>query len=194
MRHSTISITPPDWLVDLVNQPLPPIPEPEERMQLAIELSRRNIEHGSGGPFGAAVFDLTTYQLVGAGVNRVIPSGLSIAHAEIMAISDAQLQLGTFNLGDSGAGRFELATSCEPCAMCFGAIPWSGISSLLCGATDHDARNIGFDEGPRHPQWIEELERRDISVRTRICHDTARQVLLDYAEGSGVIYNGRQGN
>jgi len=194
MHQSAITLTPPDWLAELARQPMPPMPEAEERMQLAIELSRQNILHGSGGPFGAVVFDLASYRLVGAGVNRVVPSGLSIAHAEIMALSDAQLKLGTFNLGDSGSGHFELVTSCEPCAMCFGAIPWSGISSLLCGATDQDAREIGFDEGPRHPQWGEELERRGIRVRTQVCRDMARQVLQDYAKDSGTIYNGRPGN
>ncbi len=33
------------------------IPDPEERMRWVIELSRRNVEHASGGPFAAAVFD-----------------------------------------------------------------------------------------------------------------------------------------
>jgi len=191
MHQNTITLTPPDWLAELTHQHRSSMPDAEERLRLAIDLSRRNIEQGTGGPFGAAVFDLSTFRLVGAGVNRVVPTGLSIAHAEIMALSDAQLRLGTFDLSTTGAGRFELVTSCEPCAMCFGAIPWSGIRSLLCGATDQDARAIGFDEGPRHPNWIEELERRGITVHTEICRDAGRQVLQDYANGSGTIYNGR---
>lgn len=194
MHHPAITLQLPDWLPALLAGHQEPLPDPESRMRLAIELSRRNIEQGTGGPFGAAVFDLTTGRLVGAGVNRVVPAGLSIAHAEIMALCDAQQSLTTFDLSAADSGRFELVSSCEPCAMCFGAIPWSGISSLLCGATDHDARSIGFDEGPRHPQWREELQRRGISVRTRVCRDAAREVLQDYAASNGTIYNGHRGN
>jgi tRNA(Arg) A34 adenosine deaminase TadA len=32
-------------------------PTDEERMRLAIDLSRENVERGTGGPFGAAVFE-----------------------------------------------------------------------------------------------------------------------------------------
>ncbi|HCS12210.1 MAG TPA: tRNA-specific adenosine deaminase, partial [Zetaproteobacteria bacterium] len=85
----------------------------------------------------------------------------------------------------------ELVTSCEPCAMCFGAIPWSGIRRVVCGATAADAQRIGFDEGPRHPDWVAELEKRGIHVQTGVCRDAAARVLNDYQSAQGVIYNGR---
>ena len=45
-----------------------------------------------------------------------------------------------YDLGGLGDGRaFELVTTTEPCAMCLGAIPWSGLSSVVCGARDQDA-------------------------------------------------------
>ncbi|HXH71955.1 MAG TPA: nucleoside deaminase [Mariprofundaceae bacterium] len=194
MSLPAISLHLPDWLPKLIARYQGPLPEVESRMRLVIEFSRQNVAQGTGGPFGAAVFDLHTNRLVGAGVNVVVASGLSIGHAEIVALSMAEQRLGTFDLGATQPGRYELVTSTEPCAMCLGAIPWSGIGHVVCGASSADAAQIGFDEGPRHPQWIKELEQRDISVQTNICRDEARQVLLDYAAGNGLIYNGRQGD
>ncbi len=165
----------------------------EARMQLAIELARLNIKHGTGGPFGAAIFNMDTHELLSAGVNLVVASNCSMAHAEMIAISSAQQTLNNFDLGASGLPRFELVTSSQPCAMCFGALTWSGIHRLVCGARDEDARAIGFDEGPRHPHWIEELNKRNITVTTDICRDEAKAVLQHYAEAEGVIYNARQG-
>ena len=63
---------------------------PEMRMELAIALARENGRRGSGGPFGAAVFERDTGRLVAVGVNVVVASGLSLAHAEMLALSFAQ--------------------------------------------------------------------------------------------------------
>ena len=60
---------------------------------------------------------------------------------------------------------------------------------MVCGARDEDARAIGFDEGPKMPDWIPALERRGISV----VRDEAAAVLEEYAGRGGVIYNARQG-
>ena len=55
----------------------------EAKVAFAIELSRRNVEARSGGPFGAVVFDGND-RVVSIGVNRVLPQSCSLAHAEIM--------------------------------------------------------------------------------------------------------------
>ena len=43
----------------------------EARMQFVIDLARRNIEHKTGGPFGAAVFEAGSGRLLAPGVNLV---------------------------------------------------------------------------------------------------------------------------
>ena len=80
----------PEWVEELVGEPDREYPTEEDRMRLAIELSRRNVERGTGGPFGAGVFDLSTSRLVAPGVNLVTATNLSVAHAEIVAIMIAQ--------------------------------------------------------------------------------------------------------
>ena len=87
----------------------------------------------------------------------------------------------------------ELVSSTEPCAMCFGALPWSGIRRLVCGARDGDARGIGFDEGPKLSSWVSALEGRDIEVVLDVCRDESVKVLKKYLDDGGLICNSRQG-
>ncbi len=149
-------------------------------MDLAIALARENVRRGSGGPFGAAVFERDTGRLVAVGVNVVVASGLSLAHAEMLALSFAQRASGRVDLGARGSIAHELVTSSEPCAMCFGAIPWSGVRQLVCGARASDAEAIGFDEGPKPARWVDALERRGIAVVRDLGRAEARAVLRAY--------------
>ena len=128
-------------------------------------------------------------KLISLGVNIVEASNCSVLHAEIVAIALAQKALGRYDLSDGGKEDYELVTSTEPCAMCFGAVPWSGVSTLVCGARDEDARSIGFDEGPKLADWVEALESRGITVVRDVLREEAAAVLREYAEGGGTIYN-----
>lgn len=157
-------------------------------------MSKLNIEQGTGGPFGAGIFRADTHQLVTPGVNLVLSSQSSLAHAEIVAIMLAQQTLGTHDLGSTGLPPHELVTSCEPCAMCLGAICWSGVRNLVCGARGIDAEAIGFDEGPKPQNWTTHLEERGISVTLNIERSNAAQVLKNYVEQDGEVYNSRQGS
>ncbi|MBN1279148.1 MAG: nucleoside deaminase [Chlorobiaceae bacterium] len=164
------------------------ISEETERMLTVIELSRLNVLHGTGGPFGAAVFETATGRLISAGVNVVVESRCSHAHAEMIALAAAEQQLQTFDLS-THKPELELVTSAEPCAMCFGAIIWSGIRKILSGATGRDAEEAGFDEGPKPADWKKCLERRGICVTTELCRNEARAVLTSYRDAGGIIYN-----
>lgn len=193
MRFPQTTLRLPGWVDGFLPAPGMPYPTVEDRMELAVGLARENVERGTGGPFGAAVFDLRTKKLVAPGVNLVVTSGLSVAHAEVIAISTAQGVLGRFDLGGDGMPTLELVTSTEPCAMCSGAALWSGVRSLVCGARDEDARAVGFDEGPKAPRWESEFEERGISVVRNVLREQATAVLKDYAGSGGKIYNARRG-
>jgi tRNA(Arg) A34 adenosine deaminase TadA len=160
-------------------------------MALVIAAARRNIEEGTGGPFAAAIFERDTGVLVSLGVNLVVPAGLSMLHAEMLAFALAQQKLGSFDLGRAGLPAHELVTSSEPCAMCFGATFWAGVKHLLIGARNEDALAVGFDEGPKPDNWIEELNRRGISLERDLLRAEAAEVLRHYANIGGGIYNGR---
>ena len=191
MTETEITLCLPAWArtAYLVNPPT--CATIEERASLTIELARRNVAEGAGGPFGAAVFDHETGKLLSIGVNRVVPEQCSVAHAEIMALCLAQRALQTYDLGAAGMPVCELVSSTEPCAMCLGAIPWSGVRRLVCAARGEDARRIGFDEGDKPAAWVAALERRGITVLRDVCRAEAVAVLDVYLREGGVIYNGR---
>ncbi len=193
MRFPKVVLRLPDWVEDMLADRGRLYPTAEDRMRLAIELSRHNILHETGGPFGAAIFDRETGELLAPGVNLVVGSGCSVAHAEMMAIMVAQSVIGNFDLGAEGRPPYELVASTEPCAMCLGATPWSGVRGLVCGARDEDARAVGFDEGAKMSDWVPALERRGITVVRDVLREEAASVLREYAEGGGEIYNARRG-
>jgi tRNA(Arg) A34 adenosine deaminase TadA len=187
--QATIQFSLPAWIEEAVAAGPAVYASPAERMALTIRLARLNAERGTGGPFGAAVFERESGRLVAAGVNLVLPSGLSIAHAEIVALSFAQRARGHYDLAAPGQPACELVSSTEPCAMCLGAIPWSGVKALVCGARDEDARAIGFDEGDKPADWPRALAARGIAVTRDVARAEAAAVLRWYAERGGAIYN-----
>lgn len=175
----------PDWATAF-DDPATTIADDEGRMRFAIELARRNVEQGTGGPFGAAIFTLDDGRLVAIGVNSVLRLHSSVMHAEMMAIMRAQLVLASHTLKLSGHALY---TSCEPCAMCLGGVLWSGIRRLVCGAQAATARAIGFDEGPVYPDSYRHLEHAGIEVRRGVLADEAAEVIRLYQQRGGAIYN-----
>lgn len=108
-------------------------------MQHAVALSRRGMQDGSGGPFGAIV--VRGEEIIGEGWNQVLSDNDPTAHAEVMAIRDACKKLGSFQLPDC-----EIYTSCEPCPMCLGAIYWARPLRVYYANTKEDAAAIDFDD------------------------------------------------
>ena len=187
---SNCKIELPGWVGSFVENWQEPLSTISQRMRLAIALSEENVRQGTGGPFAAVVVNEETGELVSVGVNLVTTAGMSVAHAEIVALSLAQTALGEWNL--SRCGPMQLLCTCEPCAMCFGALPWSGIKSLICGARKKDAEAAGFDEGDKPDHWVRSLQRRGIVVQSSVLRVEAAQVLTDYKNSGGAIYNANQ--
>lgn len=176
----------PDWVFsecDLVT----PRRSDEDRMELAIELARRNVEHG-GGPFGAVVFEHETGEVLAPGMNLVMPQASSLLHAEIVAMMFAQARAQSFTLARVNCDLF---TSSEPCVQCLGACYWAGLSRLVCAAPVALAEAVGFDEGPRAADWKEQLTVRGTPVVTGLKAELAGEILRKYAEAGGFRYNAR---
>ncbi len=74
MRFPTFQLRLPDWVDSFLPEPNHVYATVEERMGLVIELARLNIQHGTGGPFGAGIFDRQTHKLLAPGINLVVPS------------------------------------------------------------------------------------------------------------------------
>ncbi len=185
----TIEIAYPDWVSDEIDWDRR-LSSPEERMLLAIAVSRANVERGTGGPFGAAIFEQESGRLIAIGMNSVVRLNNCVLHGEIMALMMAQRRTASFTLAAPGMAAHELVTSCEPCAMCLGATLWSGVRSVVCGAAREDASRLAFDEGPVFPESYRYLEERGIRITRGVYRSQAREVLELYRRTSGRIYNG----
>jgi len=162
----------------------------EERMRLAIAVARVNVERGTGGPVGAAIFESESGKLVAGGMNSVVRYNNCTLHGEIVAFMMAQQRVGSFTLKAPHLPAHELHTSCEPCAMCLGAALWSGVRRMVFGAARDDASRLNFEEGPVFPESYRYLEDRGIQIVRNVLRDEARAVLELYRESSGTIYNG----
>lgn len=188
MTKHQLTLHLPDWVDEVVNWDKT-YRSDEEKMALAVELSRQNVLRGSGGPFGSAIFAIDSGKLLSVGLNRVVPLHNSTAHGEMMAIMLAEHKLQSFSLAADGIKR-ELFTSCEPCAMCLGGTLWSGVKRLVYAATADDARAIGFDEGPVYDSSYAYLQQAGVEVVRMVLRDEAKAVLDNYLSRGGAIYNG----
>ena len=191
MLYAQVHLTLPAWVHDAVDAGRVYASD-AEKVRLAIELSQRNVEASSGGPFGAAVFGPDD-RIIAIGVNRVVPHACSVAHAEMMAYMLAQGRTQRLRLNrdadDNPTGPITLATSSQPCCQCYGATVWAGIDRLLIGARAEDVEELTeFDEGPLPADWVGALNERGIVVVRDIERDAARAVLRAYGESGGAKY------
>ncbi|MBA3405098.1 MAG: nucleoside deaminase [Gemmatimonadaceae bacterium] len=189
LSHPVVHVEYPEWVDDVVDWNHL-FGADDERMRLAIELSRENVKRGSGGPFGAAIFESESGRLVAVGVNSVVRFNNCTLHGEMMAFMMAQQRVRSFTLNAPNLPAHDLFTSCEPCAMCLGATLWSGVKRVVYGAAREDASLLNFDEGPVFPESYRYLEDRGITIARNVLRDEARAVLQLYRAGSGTIYNG----
>ena len=190
MKKNSLTLSLPEWIDDFLKQNQFPLVSNEERMRFVLKLTLQNIEKTTGGPFGAAVFERESGQLVSVGVNVVLKQGCSAAHAEMMAIMLAQQELGTHDLGITELPEFQLVTSGKMCAMCLGSVVWSGVREVLASAQPEDVENIvGFDEGPAPADYDQQLEKRGISIIPSFLRGEGCAVLQRYVELEGVVYN-----
>jgi tRNA(Arg) A34 adenosine deaminase TadA len=185
---AAVLVTWPEWVHEIVTFGTR-YETDEDRMRVAIELARQNVVLGTGGPFGAAIFEQSTGALISVGVNSVVRLNNSTLHAEMLAIMMAQHRLGSYTLAGSPTATYELVSSCDPCAMCLGAVLWSGVRRMVTGADRDDATALSFEEGPVFPQSYAYLEERGVTITRSVLRQEAAAVLELYRRRGGEIYN-----
>ncbi|MDH6213669.1 nucleoside deaminase [Streptomyces pseudovenezuelae] len=189
----------PAWIDDELADVPAVVPDRADRMRLVHRLADRNWREGNGGPFAALVAEQDTGRIVSVGVNVVLTSGVSSAHAEVVALGLAQTATGGWDLGAEGLPAHELVVNWRPCVQCYGATMWSGVRGLVVAGEGPELEEITtFDEGPLGADWAEQFEARGIKVVHDVLRDEALAVFrayrraVDSADGV-VVYNARGG-
>jgi tRNA(Arg) A34 adenosine deaminase TadA len=111
-------------------------------LRLAIEVAQQAREHGNH-PFGAVLVDATG-QVVLRAENTVITEHDCTGHAETNLVRLASAQFSAAQLSQT-----TLYSSTEPCAMCSGAIHWSGIGRVVFALSEEDLYAI-VGPSPEH--------------------------------------------
>ncbi|MGW3096789.1 nucleoside deaminase [Streptomyces sp. NPDC001102] len=189
----------PEWIDEELADVPAVLPGREERMRLVHRLADRNWRAGDGGPFAALVAERDTGRIVSVGVNVVLASGVSSAHAEVLALALAQRATGSWDLGGEGLPAHELVVNWRPCVQCYGATLWSGVRRLVIAGAGPELEELTtFDEGPLRTDWAEQFEERGIEVVGDVLREEAVTVFRAYREavdaGDIVVYNARGGS
>ena len=104
-------------------------------LQRAIEVSARSVAHGNM-PFGALMADPDGNILLVA-ENTGITGRNTLNHAETILMNMAVTTLTPEQIATA-----TLYTSCEPCAMCSGAMYWGGLNRMVYGMSELDLLEI----------------------------------------------------
>lgn len=96
-------------------------------------------------PVGAVV--VCKSRIIARAYNQVERLNDVTAHAEMLAVTAAQNHLGSRYLD-----QCTLYVTLEPCTMCGGALYWSQIQKIVCGATDEKRGYRIMNENILHPQ------------------------------------------
>ncbi len=149
--------------------------EKKSLMQLAFEQAQKAQTLGEV-PIGAIVV-APDGQVIGEGFNRRELDQDATQHAEMIAIRQACLKLGTWRLIDCS-----LFVTLEPCPMCAGAIINSRIKNVYFGALDPKAGAAGsvvnlFEVAKfnHHPNVIRGLYREEASQMLKSFFKEIRQ-------------------
>jgi tRNA(adenine34) deaminase len=100
----------------------------DDYMREALALAAQAAELGEV-PVGALI--VNDGVVIGRGRNQPIGAHDPTAHAEIVALRDAAMQMGNYRLSGS-----TLYVTLEPCAMCAGAIMHARVERVVFGAAD----------------------------------------------------------
>ena len=109
--------------------PQPAFSDADERfMRRALELAAQAGDAGEV-PIGAVV--VLDGSAAGEGANRTRRDGIVHAHAELVALAEAEQRLGDYRLDDA-----VVYVTVEPCLMCIGAIHQARVRRVVYGVAE----------------------------------------------------------
>jgi len=146
-------------------------------MQEAIRLSELAVEHGNE-PFGAVL--VKDGEIVFSNENQIYTASDPTFHAEAGLLRRFCAQTGITDLR-----AYTLYSSCEPCFMCCGAMVWTRLGRLVCGASDRDLCRILGEEGAECCRLVFEHSGWRPQVTSGVLREESLRVLTAYFSKHG---------
>ena len=112
--------------------------------------------------------------IIGRGHNRTVIEKDPTAHAEILAIREAAKVIGGWRLLGT-----ELYVTCEPCAMCAGAIVWARVQKVIFGTKDPKSGaagsviNVLQQDGLNH----------QVEIESGVLEEPCKEILQNFFRG-----------
>lgn len=141
----------------------------EKFINIAIELSKKAFY-----PYGAII--VKDGEIIGRSDADVPVSRTGFSHAELRAIEDAMQHLGGHLCAEGGKGC-TIYSSCEPCAMCMGAILYTGIERLVYAATLEDSKECVNEILVKAEEIASSCKNRKIEIVKELHRDKAAEIL-----------------
>ena len=148
-----------------------------EHLARAVELAAAAREHGNH-PFGSLLVDGDGNVVLEA-ENTVVTGRDCTAHAELNLVREAVARFDAEQLG-----THTLYTSTEPCAMCAGAIFWSGIGRVVFALSSATLGEIVEDPTGA---WTLAMSCRDVFARGGRAVDALGPLMEEHAR---VVHEG----
>jgi tRNA(adenine34) deaminase len=99
-----------------------------------VRFTARSFTTASPVPFGAAIVDTRSGDLLYRARNAVMRENDPSSHAELRTV-----RLACKKLGKPSLAGYTLYSTCEPCPMCMANALWAGLDRVVYGATIEDA-------------------------------------------------------
>lgn len=138
-------------------------------MRYALALAQSGAEHGEV-PVGAVL--VHEKKIIGSGFNEPIGRHDATAHAEIVALRAACLNLNNYRLPLNTT----LYVTLEPCTMCVGALIHARVDRLVYAASEPRAGMVGSQMNlPSQPFYNHHMQ-----VNSGLCAQHSSQILKDF--------------
>jgi tRNA(Arg) A34 adenosine deaminase TadA len=125
-----------------------------------------------GGPFGACI--VKGNKTIVSARNTVVRYDAT-CHAEMNAIREASKKLRTHDLRGC-----KIYSTTEPCPMCFSAIHWAKISTVIYGTKIAEAKKRGFNELTIPVALMKKLGKAEVNIIGGFLSEECRQLFKDW--------------
>jgi tRNA(Arg) A34 adenosine deaminase TadA len=105
-------------------------------MRVAILEAKRGINNGEN-PFGACI--VRNNKIISCSEDRVVRTNDITAHAELISV-----RLACQKLQSSDLSKCVIYSTCEPCPLCFSAIHFANISTVVFGTSVKNGQKRGY--------------------------------------------------